>query len=215
MRFTAQKQTVSTQSFTQIEDIVGNIVIMPGGSAFQVIEISATNFALQSTDEQQAKILSYASLLNSLSFPIEIVIISRKLDISAYVRLLEAEGKTTQNKKLSEHIGHYKEFVSDLVKNNVVLDKKFYIVVSFSFLEKGATNIKPTHNKDSFINDAKTMLFGKTQSLMQQLSRIGLTAEILEKNELIRLYYEIYNHDESEFNFVDSINTAIVQGKQK
>jgi hypothetical protein len=215
MKFSAQKNSYSTQTFTQIENIVGNIVLMPGGYALQVIEIMATNFALQSIDEQQTKILSYASLLNSLSFPIQIVIISRKLDISAYVKLLETEEKSTQNRKLSEHIKHYREFVADLVQNNIVLDKKFYIVVTFSFLEKGATNIKPIHNQESFIKDARTMLLGKTQSLMQQLSRVGLNAQILDKNQLIRLYYEIYNHDDSGFNFIDSLSTAIVQGEQK
>ena len=214
MKVSAQKERPTTQVFTQIEDIVENIVLIPGGTAVQVIEIKATNFVLQSIDEQQSKILAYASLLNSLSFPIQIVIISRKLDISSYIDLLDAQEKSSQNQKLSEHIMHYKNFVSDLVKNNIVLDKKFYIAVSFSFLEKGAKNVKVHRDKKAFVEDARTMLMGKTESLLQQLSRVGLNAKILEKNDLIRLYYDIYNHEESSYNFIDSLSAAIVQGKK-
>ena len=215
MKISAQKERPTTQAFTQIEDIVGDIVLIPGGTAVQVIEIKATNFVLQSIEEQQAKILAYASLLNSLSFPIQIVIVSRKLDITSYIELLNNEEKTTQNQKLSEHIMHYKNFVSDLVKNNSVLDKKFYIAVSFSFLEKGAKNVKYHRDKREFVEDARNMLSGKTESLLQQLSRVGLSAEILDKNELIRLYYDTYNHEESGYNFIDSLSAAIVQGSEK
>ena len=70
----ARKINATTQKFIEIEDIVDNIVLLSGGQACMVMEVVATNFALQSIEEQQVKILSYASLLNSLSFSIQIVI---------------------------------------------------------------------------------------------------------------------------------------------
>lgn len=214
MKVSAPKDRPTTQRFIQIEDVIDNIIILPGGSAIQIIEVIATNFSLQSPEEQQIKILSYASLLNSLSFPVQIVIISRKLDISSYLKLLDDESKKTSNSKISEHITHYKEFVSDLVKNNTVLDKKFYIAITFSYLEKGAGNIGYARDKHGFVLDAKNTLRGKSQSISQQLARIGLKSEILEKNELIRLFYEIYNQDAADVNFVESFDPTFVQGKQ-
>ena len=210
----AQKNRSTTQKFIEIEDIVDNIVVLSGGQACQVIEIAATNFSLQSIDEQNAKIFSYASLLNSLSFPIQIVILSRKLDISSYVRLLDDEAGRTTNQKLSHHITQYKNFVNDLVHNNVVLEKKFYIVISFSFLEKGPSNIASPRDKQAFISGAKNILRSKVQTVIQQLSRIGLKSDILEKNELMQVFYEIYNDDSARnIDFAKSLGSNALISK--
>lgn len=188
------KNIPSTQFFTEIEDVVDDIVLLRGGLSCLVIEVTATNFSLQSGEEQQIKILSYASLLNSLSFPIQVLIISRKLDISSYISLLEHEAQKSDNPNLSHSIREYKNFISQLVQQNTVLDKKFYLVVSFSLLEKGATGITEGRDKGAYIIDAKNLLHSKISSIMDELSAIGLKAKILEKDQLIKLYYEIYNN---------------------
>lgn len=195
MANSAQKITATTQKFIEIEDIVDNLVLLSGGKACLIMEIVATNFALQSREEQQAKILSYASLLNSLSFPIQIVILSRKLDISSYVGLLDQQAKKAPTPNLAAQINMYKDFVAQLVRDKSVLDKKFYLAISFSFLEKGAGGIANSKNKQAIIIDAKNLLMSKAQSVIQELLRAGLKSKILEKNELIRIFYEIYNSD--------------------
>ncbi|MBI2621392.1 MAG: hypothetical protein HYW63_01945 [Candidatus Levybacteria bacterium] len=195
MRNSAHKITATTQKFIEIEDIVDNIVLLSGSQACLVIEVVATNFTLQSKEEQQVKIFSYASLLNSLSFSIQIVILSRRLDISSYLKLLEEQAAKTQNQMLSAHINLYKDFVAQLVQKNAVLDKKFYIALSYSPLEKGAAGIGDIGNKQAFVADAKNLLNSKAVSITQELQRIGLKSKILEKNELTKLYYEVYNSD--------------------
>ena len=132
-----QKIKATTQHFTEIEDIIDDVVLLSGGQACLILEVNATNFSLQSKEEQEVKILSYASLLNSLSFPIQIVILSRKLDISEYIALLEQEASGAENAALAYSIRLYKNFVSELVQTNTVLDKKFYLVIPFSVLEMG------------------------------------------------------------------------------
>lgn len=215
MKVAAQKEKPTTQRFIEIEDIQDDVIILPGRQACQVIEIVSTNFSLQSAEEQQIKILSYASLLNSLSFPIQIVIISRKLDISSYVSLLDSEAKKTTNPKLSEHITHYRNFIADLVKNNDVLDKKFYIAISYSFLEKGAGNVAGGKDKDAFVQDARNTLSSKSGSIMQELSRVGLKSNILRKTELIQVFYEIYNQEEPDKSLIEALDATHVQGGKR
>src|SRR5438105_2044256 len=118
MKSSAPKSSASTQKFIEIKDIIGNIIVLSGGNACLIIEVKATNFALLSAEEQDAKIFAYASLLNSLSFSIQIVIRSKRLDISSYLKLLEDEKNSTANQALSRQIGLYKDFVSELVKVN-------------------------------------------------------------------------------------------------
>lgn len=212
MRRSAQKGKPTTQKFIEIEDIQNDIVVLPGRQACQVIEVTATNFALLSMEDQQVRILSYASLLNSLSFPIQIVIVSRKLNISDYLAVLDNDAKKTTNPKLSQHIEKYRNFVADLVKNNDVLDKKFYIAISYSFLEKGAEGAGKARNKDTFIQDARNMLNSKSGSLLQELNHIGLAAKILRMDELIKAYYEIYNQEEPDDKLIEAFQTTHVQG---
>jgi hypothetical protein len=212
MKNSAQKMPPSTQKFIEIEDIENDIVILPGRQACQVIEITATNFALQSLEEQQVKVLSYASLLNSLSFSIQIVIISRKLNITNYLNILDNESKKTTNQKLAQYITNYRSFVADLVKNNDVLDKKFYVIISYSFLEKGAGQTVSARSKDSFIQDARTMLGIKAQSILQELSHVGLVAKVLRRDELIKTYYQIYNQEEPDERLIEAFHTTHVQG---
>ena len=215
MRRTAQKGKPTTQKFTGIEDIQDDIVILSGRQACQVIEITAVNFALQSLEEQQSKIQSYASLLNSLSYSVQIVIASRKLDISSYLLILEHEAKTTTNPKLASHISNYRNFVADLVKNNDVLDKRFYMVISYSFLEKGAVGTSSAKNKKAFVMDAKNMLESKTLTVLQELNHIGLQSKVLRRDELIKVYYEIFNHDKPDERIIEAYNTMHVQGGSK
>lgn len=217
MAKTAQRRRATTQKFIEIESIEDDVIIISGGNACLIIEVTATNFSLLSKDEQDTKIFSYASLLNSLSFPIQIYIRSRKLDISSYLKLLDQQAQQNQNQMLSSQIKLYRDFVKELVKVNSVLDKKFYIVIPYSYLEKGIsaakTGVKKEYSsKDEFINEAKKILSSKAQSLLSQLARLNLRAKILEKGESVKLYYEIYNKDTVETTQVtDDIKTPIIR----
>lgn len=176
----------STQSFTEVKDIKEDIVLFERGHACLVIELSAVNFSLLSPEEQDSKIFAYASLLNSLSFPIQIVIRSKKLDISSYLRLLEVQSQKAQNEELQNKIKKYRDFVANLVKVNTILDKKFYMVIYYSFLEK-------LSKMGSFDDAAKAALHSKASSLSSQLARLNLKTRILQKEELTQLFYDLYN----------------------
>lgn len=197
MKNSVQKSNTSTQRFIEIVDIVGDIVLIRGGNACLVIEVQATNFALLSAEEQDAKISAYAALLNSLSYSIQIVIRSKKLNIASYLKLLEEEELNSKNPKLANQINLYRDFVSELVKVNTILDKKFYIVIPYSSLEKGITGAKEQVSKNSsqsfFLAEAQAALHSKAEGLHAQLRRLNLKAETLDKERLIKVFYEIFN----------------------
>lgn len=180
------RSKTSTQNFTQVKDINNDIVIFENNRACMVIELSAVNFTLLSPQEQDAKIYAYAGLLNSLSFPIQILIRSKKLDISSYLGLLDKEAQKSENETLSSQIKKYHDFVANLVKVNTILDKKFYMIIYFSFLEK-------VSSLGNFEETARANLHSKASSLSSQLGRLNLRTKILEREELIKLFYDFYN----------------------
>ena len=217
MKIPAQKGTNSTQRFTEILDIVGNIVLFTDGNAALIIEVTASNFTLLSQKEQDAKIYSYAALLNSLTFPIQILIRNKRMDITSYLKELDEAEVTTKNDLLAQHIRLYREFVREMIRVNVVLTKTFYVVIPFSSLEGGLSGLKQNYEKDAiqkqaFGDAAHKSLIGKAESLHAQLAKLAVTAKTLEKEELIKLYYDIFNDAGIQGTQADSdINTPMIK----
>jgi hypothetical protein len=217
MKNTAQKNHNSTQKFTEVIDIVDDIVLFTGGTACIVIEITASNFALLSKKEQDAKIYAYASLLNSLTFPIQIIIRNKRMDISSYLKDLEEQELATKNELLSRHIAMYRDFVREMVRVNVVLNKAFYVAIAFSSLESGLSGVKSQVSKneaekEAFVTAAQKALYNKADSVHQQLGKLAVTAKTLEKEELIKLFYDIFNDAPIQGSQADSdINTPMIK----
>lgn len=190
----------TTQEFLEIEDIAEDLVLLADGSCVVIIETTAVNFGLLSEKEQEALIYAYSGLLNSLSFPVQIYLRSKHKDITAYLKRLEdAENKQT-NPVLSSRIAKYREFIASTVKERNVLDKKFYLVIPFSALELGATNVSTLigkkglpYPKSYILNRAKTVLSPKRDHILRQLNRLGLKGSQLTTQKLIDLFHDIYN----------------------
>lgn len=212
---TNQKAHSTTQKFTEIVDIVDDIVLLEGGNACLIIEVTASNFALLSKREQDAKIYSYAALLNSLSHPIQVVIRNKRVDVSSYLKLLDEQQKQTQNPMLANHIRLYRDFVQQMVRVNVVLNKMFYIVIPYSPLEAGMTSVAKTKKgeqaKQQGLEQAKKTLETKAESLLGQLRKLAVSAKVLGQEELIKLYYDIYNQDTIASDVYDAVANPLVK----
>ncbi|HXS14732.1 MAG TPA: hypothetical protein VN711_01265 [Candidatus Saccharimonadales bacterium] len=198
MKKTAQTTSTSTQKFTEILDIREDIVLLQGGNACIVLELQAVNFTLLSSEEQDAKVYAYAALLNSLSFPIQIIIRSKKVEISAYIASLADAAKQTANQKLSLDIARYKQFVENLVTTTTILDKQFYIVISYSSLEEGVSGAAQaahlgSSTTDDFFIKAQAGLHTKADELISQIDRMNIRAKLLDHDGLVHVFHDIYN----------------------
>ena len=183
----------STQSFTEVEDIKDDILLLKDFSASVIISVGAVNFWLLSAEEQSSIIYAYSSLLNSLSFPIQILILSKKMDISSYLEYLDSVRNASHDDLMKTRLGSYKEFIKSIVKKNFVLEKNFYFVVPFSPLEIGISGMGSGLKKEYIIARAKTSLYPKRDHLLRLLAKIGLRATVLQKQELTELFYNLYN----------------------
>jgi hypothetical protein len=184
----------STQSFIEIEEIKDDVVLMKDFSAATVVEVGAVNFWLLSTEEQSSMIYAYSELLNSLSFPIQILIVSKKIDVSTYLDYLEDKINKQSADILKKRMVGYREFIKSIIKINTVLEKRFFFVVPFSPLEMGISGTN-THslNKEYVFTRAKTALYPKRDNLLRLITKIGLRGSVLQRQELTELYYNLYN----------------------
>ncbi|OGG29564.1 hypothetical protein A3A63_03865 [Candidatus Gottesmanbacteria bacterium RIFCSPLOWO2_01_FULL_46_9] len=193
----------STQLFTAIETVDRDIIMYADGSASLIVTTAAVNFGLLSEKEQDAIIYAYAGLINSLSFPIQILIRTQHKDVTAYLRLLEDRERKQKNPKLSHSIHDYRLFVAATVKEKNVLDKKFYIVIPFSNLELGASATVLFGSKKRGLPYAKSYIFEraltvlnpKRDHLIRLLNHLGLRSRQLTSEQIITLFFTTYNQD--------------------
>jgi hypothetical protein len=191
----------TTQTFTEIETVDRDIVMFVDGSCCAVVTATAVNFGLLSEKEQDSIMYAYAGLLNSLSFPIEILIRTQHKDVTAYLRLLEEQERKQKNPKLAKSIHDYRLFVAATVKEKDVLDKNFYIVLPFSSLELGTSanvlfgsKTRGLPYKKSYIFErALTVLNPKRDHIIRLLNKIGLQARQLTSEQLVKLFFTTYN----------------------
>lgn len=211
----------TTQEHLPIEDIIDGITLLKDGSCSMTIQISSVNFDLLSEREQSALVFAYGGILNSLNFPIQIVINSNTKDVSLYLNNLKAAEEQQNNQLLKERIKSYRKFIEETVTKNDVLSKSFYIVVYFSVLELG---IKTAHKqiigqflpkntttglpfpKDYILEKAKASLEPKKDHIIRLFSRLGLEAKQLNTKELIELFYKIYNEETATNQKVQTLN---------
>lgn len=195
----------STQEHLEIEDIRDGFVILKNGMVSIVLETNALNFDLLSAEEQDIKIMQFASLLNSLNFVFQIVIRTELTDTTEYIDKLRVYAQTQISDALKSQIEIYINFINNLTINKDVLDKTFYIVIpeSPSVVEKTSfvrqlfgkknkiTNIK------SILDYVKPRLTPKGENMIKQFKNIGLNAKRLDTDGLIRVYYSMYDPDKT------------------
>jgi len=201
----AKKQTsASTQQYLDIAEIRDNTVILKDGSLRAVLLCSSINFALKSEDEQNAIIQSYISFLNSLDFPLQLVVQSRKLNIDKYLEDLKARQQDQPNELLRTQIQEYRSFVEEIVSLGEIMGKRFYAVVPYApgkgtrkgfFAELGSivSPAKALKLSNKLFQNYQAKLQSRIEKIATNLSSFGVTAIPLDTHGLIELFYMSYN----------------------
>lgn len=199
----------STQRYLQMAEIKDDAVVLKDGSLLAVLLVSSVNFYLKSEEEQNALVAGYVQFLNSIDFPLQIVIQSRKLNIEGYlVGLKEAERKQ-KNELLKMQTADYREFISELVEMADIMSKKFFIVVPYApsksgrkgFFNRLTEVIYPASRvvlKGEKFSKYKEELGRRVDVAYSGLSSLGLNIVRLDTQSLIELYYNFYNPGVSE-----------------
>ena len=204
----------STQRYLPFSQIRENILIMKDSSARIVLKCSTINFLLKSTEEQDAIIVSFQRFLNSLDFPIQIIVRSSKLDIDGYIKKMEDLAIKQQNPLLQNQTYEYIAYLKKLIELAQIMKKDFYIVVPFDAVEdksvkdesfiwkfkrfwsstmKNSDNVLKLRDQIRQFQSSKKWLATRTNSVKTSLESIGIKAKELDKTELVRLLTDYYN----------------------
>lgn len=207
--FSKKSQTASTQEHIPFEEIRDDLVVLKDGSISLVLEVSAVNFQLLSEKEQSAKIKAFGGLLNSVTFPLQVVVHTEKKDVRKYIEWLNSEMRRVLNPALRNQIALYMEFVKGIVVRHNVLEKTFYVTIPFispliqkeGFAEKFRSSLSKDNKSkvediQKLLQRAKTKLIPRKEHVQKQLKRMGVESRQLTTPELVALFHRIYNPTE-------------------
>ena len=209
------------QQLVEIQEIRDGVLMLKDESLRVVLIASSLNFALKSQDEQDAIIMQYQNYLNSLDFSVEAFVQSRQLNIEPYLETLRDRLTREYNELMKIQTSEYIEFVKSFVESAHIMTHNFYVVVPFTpvqILEKGRvrqgvmsylpdfSGKKKREEKEieqrgihqEQFEEYKLQLYQRVDVVRQGLSRIGVRLVPLNTEELIELFYGLYNPGELE-----------------
>lgn len=203
----AQQKGAATQRYLPIAEIHDNTVVLKNGGLRAVLQTSSVNFNLKSEEEQNSLIYGYQSFLNSLEFPVQILVRSKKLDIDNYLQHLGEIKEKQQNPLLKQQTSEYQEYIEKLIEYADIMEKKFYVIVpvdapsgtKIGFIDRFLEHVMPSdsvsklRSRQRSFKALRRKLTQRINQIEQVLMSINLRTTELNTKELIELYYQSYN----------------------
>lgn len=193
----------ATQDFVSIRDIKDNVIIEKNGQMLMVLLASSINFALKSLDEQKAVLAQFQNFLNTLDFSLQIYIQSRKLNIDPYLQVLSGMDKKQENELMRIQLQEYMEFIRTFTASVDVMSKNFFVIVPYSptkvDVSAGLANLlSPSKSSAALPDDMKfeehrIQLEQRVSLVTEGLARVGVRTITLQTDDLVELFYHIYN----------------------
>ena len=215
------KPQISTQKYLDIAEIRDDMVVLRDGTVRAVLIVSSVNFDLKSEEEQNAMVGSYVNFLNSLQFPLQIVVQSRQLNIDEYLQRLVLTEREHSNELLRMQTADYRKFIEDLVHLEQIMSKKFFVIVPYA---PGQDNkLKFTDRLMGLFSTAKAVTLSRDRFdkyarelnkraifIYSGITSMGLQARRLNTQALIELYYTSYNPSLAQNQPMTDINQLSV-----
>ncbi len=200
----------ATQEFVPIKEVRDGIVVLKDGGLRAIVLANSINLSLKSDDEQRATILQFQNFLNTLDFSIQISVQSRRLDIRPYLLLLENRMKVQSEPLLKLQTKEYMEFIKNFTESVNVMTKNFFVIVPYTHVnlkpEGGLfknlfsrKNAKEEETKSQLDFEEKRSQLEERVSVIQQgLSRCGIKSAQLGTEEVVEVFYKVFNPGELE-----------------
>jgi hypothetical protein len=209
-------QSKTTQEFVPIKEIRDGVVVLNDGSLRALVLASSLNFALKSSDEQNSIIYQFQNFLNSLDFSVQIFVQSKKLDIRPYIALLESRYKEQVTELMKIQTREYIEFIKTFVENSNIMTKSFFVVIPYSpttinanknpisevrglfGTKKQAGSAAGVAAANTEFEEYRSQLEQRVGVVEQGLTRCGIRVAGLGTEEVVELFYKIFNPGETE-----------------
>ena len=205
-----------TQKFLEIDQIRERIILLKNRALRGVLMVSSLNFALKSDEEQTAIIHQFQSFLTSLDFSCQIIVRSRKLNITGYLDKLKELEKVQENELLKIQTTEYRKFIETLISEEAIMTKNFFVVIPFTLVEVpgfggGKKSEKSPAMTEENFQRCKLQLWQRMEFVALGLRRCGLRVTLLNTEELIELFWGLHHPEEAEVGYYPEIPPEFIQ----
>src|SRR3989338_7038497 len=200
----------STQEFVPIKEVRDGVIVLKDGGLRAIVLANSVNLSLKSDDEQKATILQFQNFLNTLDFSVQISVQSRKLDIRPYLLLLEERMKVQNEPLLKLQTKEYIEFIRNFTESVSIMTKSFFVVIPYThtvlksdsgilknlFTRRNQEQLKTAKQED--FEEKRSQLEERVGVIQQGLSRCGIKSAQLGTEEIVEVFYKVFNPGELE-----------------
>ena len=180
--------SVQTAHFS-LEAIEDDVVRLAGAQYRAVLEVGSVSFSLQGETEQEATVAGFAAFLNSLSFPIQILVRALPIDLDRYLGDLERRSLDLPE-PLADLARDHVVYLKRLSRNRTLLERRFYLVVPARAAVVPSRYRWPFGRRPPAPDDtARKQLTFRCDEVARQLGRCGLPVRRLSSVELAQLFY--------------------------
>lgn len=206
---------VPSQQFMPVEQIREGVMVMKDKSLKGVLLVSSLNFALKSEDEQMAIIYQFQNFLNSLDFSCQILVNSRKVNITGYIDKIKDLESKQKNELLKIQTAEYRTFIEEIVANGSIMSKSFYVVVPyFPMTELPNIATGPKESKTSLtekkFQNGKYQLWQRMEYISLGIRRCGLKSATLGSEELIELLWGLHHPKQAELGYYPDLPPEVI-----
>lgn len=190
--------SASTQQIVPIRDIREGVIVLKDGGYRSVVSVSPVNLSLKSETEKDGVAYSYQTFLNSLEFPIQVLSVSRKLDLSGYLQNLNSIIEQEQSPFIKIQAEEHYDFIEALLNKANIMDKEFYVIVSYypASISAGRVGLfGKAKNADTNFEEGKKAILARTEQIINGISGMGLKCKTLSTEQIMDLSYILYNPD--------------------
>ncbi len=208
----------STQNFLQFQQIKDGVIMLKNKAFRGILMISSVNFDLKSEDEQNAIIYQFQNFLNSLDFSCQIIVQSRRLNITGYFDRLKELEDNQENELLKAQTAEYRKFIQGLVGGGTIMTKQFFVVVPYAMGESLEVQsvLKLVKPKVPFLSEdsiqrCKEQLMQRMEFVAIGLKRCGLNVIPLTSPEIIELLWSWHHPKEAEVGYYPEIIPELIK----
>lgn len=205
-----------SQEFIPIKQIREGIMVMSDQSLKGVLLVSSINFALKSEEEQGAIIFNFQNFLNSLDFSCQILVNSRKVNITGYIDKIKALEANQKNELLKIQTADYRKFIEELVAGGSIMNKSFYVIVPyFPFLELASITTEKKKAQTQQLTEesfqkGKYQLLQRMEYISLGLRRCGLKSNAMGSEEILELLWALHHPKQAEMGYYPELPPEII-----
>jgi len=211
--------SATSQQFIPVEQIREGVMVMKDKSLKAILMVSSINFALKSEEEQSAVVFNFQNFLNSLDFSCQIIVSSRKVNITGYIDKIRTLENEQKNELLKIQTADYRKFIEEIVAEGSIMSKNFYVIVPYHPLIEiaGASSSKKSQTPSAAnlteqnFQTGKYQLWQRMEYVSLGLKRCGLKSIPLNTEDIVELLWSLHHPKQSEMGYFPDLPPELIK----